>query len=86
MSEKIEDPRADPEATLKRRGSGISLSLNKQPSRGGSRPQSLDRNGMREFHDWQQQYGGYPPMQAAPGPYPILVNPPPMPTVRISLN
>ena len=82
----MDETRGENDPGLKRRGSGISLSLNRTPSKsGGSRPNSLDRNGLRDFQDWQQQqYGGYPPMQHQPqGPYPILVNPPPMPTVSL---
>jgi hypothetical protein len=64
------------EATLKRRGSGVSIALSKSPSRVGTRPNSLERTAVQEYQDWQT---GYP--QPA-GPYPILVNPPPMPTVK----
>ena len=65
------------EATLKRRGSGVSIALSKSPSRVGTRPNSLERTAVQEYQDWQT---GYPPQPA--GPYPILVNPPPMPTVK----
>ena len=67
------------EATLKRRGSGVSIALSKSPSRVGTRPNSLERTAVQEYQDWQT---GYP--QPA-GPYPILVNPPPMPTVKTNV-
>ena len=71
------------DGTLKRRGSGGSIALSKTPSKAGMRPKSLDRNALQEYQDWQAAYAGSPYAQS-PGPYPILVNPPPLPTVTIS--
>ena len=66
------------EGTLKRRGSGVSIALSKTPSKAEMRPNSLDRNALHEYQQWQAAYA------QPPGPYPILVNPPPMPTVTFS--
>ena len=73
----MEAHRGENDSTLKRRGSGVSIALSKSPSRVGTRPHFLDRNAVQDYQDWQATYA-----QPA-GPYPILVNPPPMPTVTI---
>ena len=61
-----------------RRGSGVSLSINRGSQNARSR--SLERN-QEYFHQ------GYPSpyMMQAP-PYPILMNPPPHPTVILLSN
>lgn len=65
--------------TLKRRGSGMSISLGRNNSvRGGNSP-AVNRVRPTSMHmDFPQQWPG---AMHHPGHYPILVNPPPMPTV-----
>ena len=64
-----------------RRGSGVSLSINRGLPSQNARTRSLERN-QEYFH---QGYPGYPSpyMMQAP-PYPILMNPPPHPTVILT--
>ena len=62
------------EGAKQRRGSGISLPLNAAGMPRAMRP-SNGADQMQGYHGWG---GGYNFQQ----PYPILINPPPMPTVR----
>lgn len=75
----MDTPRDEGETgTLKRRGSGVSINLQRAPSnRAQSRPNSM----AMDSYGPPQQYG-YNMMQ--PG-FPILVNPPPIPTVKSPL-
>ena len=61
-----------------RRGSGISLSINRGAPQATPRTRSLERN-PEYFHHPSPYY-----MQAPP--YPVLMNPPPLPTVSITLK
>ena len=73
----------DPEALAskqQRRGSGVSLPLNASPAGRAPRPRPMSPSPMQEWGHWGHTTG-YNVQQ----PYPILVNPPPMPTVKFIL-
>ena len=71
----MEPSQIDAESVLKRRGSGISIALSQHQKAASKSTGMMDKVGFQDYEQWP----GY--MQAG---YPILINPPNMPTVNFS--